>query len=166
MLGCIECLVAGSHRAHGGCRRPSEVPSFPSFASVPNPGLEQKQTKGTKKGQSGGQSLWIDLGSQSVEELHVLRGDEQVLFDHRRQRVVGLPPIAQRLGQSRLFQHVRHSPEGNPQVALPRGVGRVGLGQPLPDAERLAEQPLGLGQIPRRRRQIVGWTQRGDFTVC
>ena len=32
------------------------------------------------------------------------------------------------------------------QVALPRGVGRVGLGQTLPDAERLAEEPLGLGQ--------------------
>ncbi len=41
------------------------------------------------------------------------------------------------------------------QIPLPLGVRRVGLGQPLPDAERLAEKPLGLGQIPLLTRQIA-----------
>ena len=41
------------------------------------------------------------------------------------------------------------------KVKLPRGVGRVGFGQPLPDAERLAEQPLGLGQIPHCHGKIA-----------
>ncbi len=41
------------------------------------------------------------------------------------------------------------------QIPLPLRVRRVRLGQPLRDAERLAEQPLGLGQIPLRRRQIA-----------
>ena len=44
---------------------------------------------------------------------------------------------------------------GDSHVALPRGVGRVGLGQPLPNAERLAEEALGLGQTPLGRRQIA-----------
>ena len=68
--------------------------------------------------------------------------------------------MGRRLRRAELLQHVGHSPVRTPQVSLPRGVDRVGLGQPLRDAERLAEEPLGLGQIPLRPRQLAELVER------
>ena len=103
--------------------------------------------------------LLIDLNQQRIEVQAAL---VQAVEDE-----VTLPQfVDEALFVAALLREHRQLVVRDNQVALPLGVGRVGLGQPLRDAERVPEEPLGLGQIPLRRRQIAELLERHLSVDC
>jgi hypothetical protein len=93
-------------------------------------------------GRSGRLTLPADLRPQLLQNPKILRRHEEPRLHHRREDVMGLAPMVLRRCIPLLLQHVGDLHVRHPQVALPRGVAEVGLGQALADAQGIGEEPL------------------------